>query len=101
MIALFLTFCFGNVPTSLASDRVNECHKHTKVYMTDKQWDNRGRTKITPEALKETAPSAPESAAASSFAFLNKGIKRVHVRARSMSGSSAVGVRLIFFLLSP
>lgn len=62
MTALFLTFRFGNAPTSLASEGVNERHKHGKVYMTDKQWDNRGRTKIIPEALKETAPSAPESA---------------------------------------
>lgn len=39
--------------------------------------------------------------ASKSSEFLNQGIKREHIRARSVSGSSVVGVRLVFFLLSP
>lgn len=62
LIALFLTFCSGNAPTATASDGVNERHKQKKVNMTNKQWDNHGGTKVTLEDLKETAPSARESA---------------------------------------
>lgn len=37
-----MTFWFGCVPTSIASDTVNESHIYKKVNMTNKQQDNHG-----------------------------------------------------------
>lgn len=99
--ALFFDDTLACAPTSAASDIVNERHKYKKVNMTNTQQDNHGGTKALRKA-SERHPHVPQKPhTTSSSAFLNQGIKRVHIRARSVSGSSVAGVRLAFLLLSP
>ena len=52
-----------------------------------------------PQKRQSNAPQNPHATKTSEL--LNSGIKREHIRARSVSGSSIVRVRLVFLLLSP
>lgn len=97
---LFMILWVGFAPTSTASDIVNECQNMRRSIW--KISNGIIKVELNPfRRLEGDSPHCPRSHMLRQAQCVLIKVQRVHVRARSVSGSPVVGVRLVFFLLSP